>query len=65
MTFMIFSSRIVHSELSIPVAASAPDGYLNSRFGGLGKVTFPLLMLQLHFYSINYNIRVTIIYYTQ
>ncbi|CAB4020820.1 Hypothetical predicted protein, partial [Paramuricea clavata] len=34
---LLKDGRIVHSELSIPVATSAPDGYLNSRFGGLGK----------------------------
>ena len=34
----MFIFRIVHSETSIPVATSAPDGYLECRASGLGKV---------------------------
>ena len=34
----------MYSEVGIPVATSAPDGYLDSRVGGLGKVAFQLLI---------------------
>ncbi|XP_028405691.1 dedicator of cytokinesis protein 9-like isoform X2 [Dendronephthya gigantea] len=34
---LLKDGRVAHSELSIPVATLAPDGYLNSRVGGLGK----------------------------
>jgi hypothetical protein len=64
----LFPSRIVHAEMGIPVATSAPDGYLDSQFGGLGKVSF-----KLHLYvdwsfitSINcFCLNVLIIYYSQ
>ena len=33
----------MHAETGIPVATSAPDGYLDSRLSGLGKVSLKIL----------------------